>query len=326
MLSQAVALVLATLLLPQAAAERSREPEYRTDEADIHRTHRRFDDAIAGYRQALAIDPRYVRARRGLGNVLDLLGRHADARAEYLAGLEIASAHNVQPLLLDLATSYVFERRFDDAHEALQRWRDLNATRGGEDSAGLQLFFELALARDAFDEAERVLALQYGPLKKPPAMARSQTPDPDALLTSLEWSKYQGQRAVVAARRGRADEARRLMAEAKAQVAKVDKVLVALAPPGLLDAPGANASSDSMLPIGEVAFWLGDTALAIRALSTEYVKLPRHNLLLGQAYERVKNLAEARAAYTRVVESPILSIGLAWARPIAQARLAAIGR
>jgi len=53
---------------------------------------------------------------------------------------------------------------------------------------------------------------------------------------------------------------------------------------------------------------------------------PRHNLLLGRAYEREHNLAEARAAYTRVIESTTVSIELAWARPIAQERLAAIGR
>jgi hypothetical protein len=93
-----------------------------------------------------------------------------------------------------------------------------------------------------------------------------------------------------------------------------------------LKAVSLNASRELMLSEGEVAFWLGDTSRAIRLLSTEDVKSTHHNLLLGQAYEREQNLVEARAAYSRVVESTELSIELAWARPIAQARLAAIGR
>jgi tetratricopeptide (TPR) repeat protein len=328
MLGQAVVLFV-MLFLPQAGSEppKEKEAEYLTATADVHRTHRRFDDAIAVYRQALAIAPGYVPARRGLGNVFDLIGRHADARAEYSAGLERASQfYEDEPLLWALATSYVFERRFDDAHAALQRWADLAVKRRGQSKGGLPMFFELAMAREAFDEAERVLELLYGPVKKPVAMARSQTAEFDVIMTGLEWSQHQSQRAIIAARRGRADEARRLMAEAEAQVAKVDQLLATVAPPAAPNAPRSNAGAESILPAGELAFWLGDTARAIPLLSAEYVKLPRHNLLLGQAYEREQKLAEARAAYTRVVESTLLSIGLAWARPIAQARLAAIGR
>lgn len=52
----------------------------------------------------------------------------------------------------------------------------------------------------------------------------------------------------------------------------------------------------------------------------------RRHLPLAQACERGHRLAEARAAYTRVLASTELSIELAWAWPIAQERLAAIGR
>ena len=66
---------------------------------------------------------------------------------------------------------------------------------------------------------------------------------------------------------------------------------------------------------------------AIRLLVDEEVMYPRHNLLLGRAYEREQNLAKARAAYTRVIESTsVVSIELGRARPIAQERVAAIGR
>ena len=65
-----------------------------------------------------------------------------------------------------------------------------------------------------------------------------------------------------------------------------------------------------MFPAGELAFWLGDTARAIRAMTPMTVKLPRHHLMLGQAYEKEGNVAAARDAYRRIVESPVLSLEL----------------
>jgi hypothetical protein len=137
------------------------------------------------------------------------------------------------------------------------------------------MFFELAMAREAFDEAERLLDVRYGTLAKPAPLPRSPTAAPEAMMRSLEWSHYQGQRAVIAARRGRGDEARRLLADAEAEVAKVARVLAGAASPAATNARGSDPSRDFMLP---------------------------------------------------VVESTVLSIELAWARPIAEARLAAIGR
>lgn len=171
-----------------------------------------------------------------------------------------------------------------------------------------------------------MLDQHYGPIEKPPAIALSPPPDPHVLMTGLRWMRYNAERAVVSARRGSAADARRFMAEAEAEARKIDEVLAALSRAAGLNAVSLNPSRELIVPEGEVAFWLGDTSRAIRLLSTEHVKLTRHNLLPGQAYEREQNLVEARAAYARVVESTDLSIELAWARPIAQARLVAIGR
>lgn len=326
MLSQAVALAI-TLLLPQAQSERPKEAACATASADVHRTRGRFDEAIAAYRQALASDPGCLPARRGLGQVFDLMGQHADARIEYLAGLEGRSeSYEAAPLFWSLATSYVFDRHFDDAHAALQRWADLALERRGYDPNASMMFFDLAMAGDAFDEAERMLEQYYGPIEKPPAIALSPPPDPHVLMTELRWMRYNAERAVVSARRGRAADAQRFMAEAETEAGKIDQVLAAIASAAGLNAVSLNPSRELMRPEGEVAFWLGDTSRAIRLLSAEDVQFTRHNLLLGQAYEREQNLVGARAVYTRVVESTNLSIELAWARPIAQARLAAIGR
>ena len=326
MLSQAVALAI-TLFLPQAQSERPKEAARVTASADVQRRAGRFDEAIAAYRQALAIDPGCLPARRGLGLVFDLMGRYADARAEYLAGLEgRTESYEAAPFFWSLATSYVFDRHFDDAHAALQRWADLGVKRRGYDPNDSMMFFDFAMAAEAFDEAERMLEQHYAPIEKPRAVALSPPPDPHVLMTELGWMRYNAARAVVSARRGRAADARRFMAEAEAEARQIDEVVGALASAAGLTAVSLQPKRELMLPQGEVAFWLGDTSTAIRLLSTEDVKFPHLTLLLGQAHEREQHLGEARAAYTRVVETTELSIELAWARPIAQERLAAIGR
>lgn len=313
-----------TSLVPQPATDRPKEAEYLTARADVHRTHRRFDEAITVYRQALTLGPGYAPAYRGLGRVFDLLGRHADARAQYTAGLQRANEFEDEPLLWDLAASFVFDRRFDDANAALQRWVELSLKRRGQDASGSTMFFDLAMAREDFDEAERVLQRHYTQLAKP---LDAPAADKDVILGRIVRVRYQGQRAVLAARRGRSEQARSLMAEAQAELSRINALILEKAPgPAPSSPPQANPYTEQILPMGEIAFWLGDMTLAIELLSAEYVKLPRHDLLLGQAYERERNLEAARAAYTRLVESAILSIELAWARPIAQARLAAIGR
>ena len=327
MRSHLVALLVPLLLL-QAGRDSAKETqaEYVTATADIHRTHRRFNEAISVYREALTIAPQYVPARRGLGNVYDLIGRHADARAEYKTGLLRANQFDDLALLRDLAASYVFERRFDEARGALQRAADLNVQRHGQSEGFLPLFFELAMAADAFDEADRVLERQFARLWNPAAKPRSHRADVEEALTLLESGTYHSLSAVVAARRGRLDEARRLLGEAETHLAKLDRLNATVAPPAAPGAPGPTAAIDSLLPAAEAAFWLGDTARPIRVFTKEAGNLPHYNLLLGQAYERERRLIEARAAYKRVVESTLPSIGLAWALPKAQARLAAIGR
>jgi tetratricopeptide (TPR) repeat protein len=325
-------LVFLSVLSIQSTPERSAEVARLTGRADVHRMHRRFDEAITDYRQALRLAPDSVRARRGLGRVFDLLGRHADARAEYTAGLERASRFEDGGLLVDMATSFVFERRFDDAHAALRRWADLVLEREGQDASGSPLFLELALARGDFDEAERVVDRFYR--RAMPATPATQDAGGGALTASdaaagmqmLEQGKYCAQRAVIAARRGRAIDARRLLAEARAQLSQMYKLALTRLPEPPPDLSFADVTDEMRMPAGEIAFWLGDMRRAIELLSAERVRLPRQGLLLGQAHEREGNVARARDAYTQVVENTVLSIDLAWARPQAEARLAALGR
>src|SRR5689334_10433850 len=115
-----------TLFVTSAQSDPAKDAARVAASGDADRRAGRFEEAVAAYRQALAIDPVCLPARRGLGQVFDLMGRYADARAEYLKGLEgRTGSYEAAPLYWSLATSYVFDRHFDDAHAALQRWADL---------------------------------------------------------------------------------------------------------------------------------------------------------------------------------------------------------
>lgn len=76
-------------------------------------------DAILSYRRALQSNARGVEARSFLGDVLQELGRHDQARAEWRAGLELSPGS--LPLLLRLANAASRAGAHDEAMEACQR-------------------------------------------------------------------------------------------------------------------------------------------------------------------------------------------------------------
>ncbi len=317
-------LLLVTVLL-QAVPGRPPEAEYLTSRADVQVMNRQFDAAAALYRDALAVSADYPPARKGLGRVYDLQRQHAEAQAEYQSALRLANEFERPEILRQLAISFVFQRRYADAERTTHQWMDVvTAKHGGERPLGYLDFYELALAKGDFDEAGRVLDTFFASSRLPQTAAGAV--DPQAILGDIEWARDQAMRAILAARRGRTDEARTLQRGAEARLVPALKRLQAAAPAGLPANAITTEVDEMMFPAGELAFWLGDTARAIRAMTPMTVKLPRHHLMLGQAHEKEGNLAAARDAYRRIVESPVLSLELAWARPLAEARLDAIGR
>ena len=318
-------LLLVTLLQAQPAAPPPpQEPEHLTARADVQVMRRQFDAAIAAYRQALALSPGHPIAHKGLGKVFDLQGRHAEAQAEYEAAMRRANQFEIPELLRLLTISLTFERRYDDAERRLRQWLDgVLVKTGGELPMGYLGFYDLAMARGDVDSADRALDTFYGPLR--PSQASAGAGSFDAILGEIEWARYQALKAAVAARRGQAEQSRTRLRDADARLRAALKRLMAAAPPGQQTPPLDRDVDEMMFPAGEVAFWLGDTAAAIRAMAPMGIKLARHNFMLGQAYEKEGNVAAARDAYRRLADSVILSIDLAWARPIAEARLKALG-
>jgi Flp pilus assembly protein TadD len=73
---------------------------------------------------------------------------------------------------------------------------------------------------------------------------------------------------------------------------------------------------------GYVAFYQGDADLAIAELSKADQDDPFVLGLLAQAYEQKKDQAKARELYGKIIALPTHSLQMAFARPLAERRLA----
>jgi tetratricopeptide (TPR) repeat protein len=288
-----------------------------TGTADIHRTHGRYEEAVAEYRKALALFPGHAGAHRGLGQVLDLSGRHAEARTEFTAALPGARSIEEDFIVADIAASFAFERRFDDAHATLQKLADQSIAKHGHPGQAYAMQFDLALATGKLDEAERLARQHHAAERK---LHESSPDDLTWLDLAAADEHLAGRLAVVAARRGRSREAAAHLAGIEAAMAP----LLSKLPAGQRSWRDVPAYQ---FPAGETAFWLGDVSRAIKFLTAlEPYESLRARLILAQAYERAQDLATARKYYRRIVESHNHGFDLALARPVAESRLSAIGK
>src|SRR5690606_6575020 len=110
----------------------------------------RFDEAIAQYRRAQAIDPAFAGSFVGIASAEALAGRHEAGRAEarrYLAAAR--DAHEQRAALQTLALVEADDGRPDDALAALARMHDVAASDG--DTA--------SMVEDVMDRGELLLDL-----------------------------------------------------------------------------------------------------------------------------------------------------------------------
>ena len=71
--------------------------------------------ALENYRKALAADPKLAEAHLGAGRMLDLLGKHEEARQHLSKAIELAGPDLKDQARTAMAVSYVFESRAADA-------------------------------------------------------------------------------------------------------------------------------------------------------------------------------------------------------------------
>ncbi len=259
------------------------------------------DDALALYRRALDKAPDLYEAHLAAGIALDLKGDYAEAREHFTKAIEVAPADSKSQALRAMAVSYAFE---GNAYKAAEPEMQVFNTRlAKSDSVGAaETCNELAriyLESDDPDHAYKWYKMGYETVAHKPDLT-----DADKNLWLFRWESAQ---ARIAARRGKADEAQQHVAAAKVALDKAN-----------------NPEQVKFYPylVGYVAFYTGDYKTAIAELQKADQRDPLNLVLLGEAYEKSGDAAQAKAYYGKVLELNGHNPPNAFARPLAKKKLA----
>jgi len=236
------------------------------------------DSALAVYTHALARWPNEYRVRAGLGTILDLMSRFGEARRHWARAIAVASPQQAPGAHQQLAISYAFECRADDAARAeeVAIKAHLNAR---DFTAAAAVYNEQARIYLECSDPERALAWYLNGYST--AMQATSLSDTAQSLWAFRWAHAQ---ARVAARRGHPTDARRHVAAATA----------------ILDR-GLNPDQLPFLPYlkGYVAFYARDYATSVLELERASQTDPFVLALLGRAREKLGDDAAARSYWQR---------------------------
>jgi tetratricopeptide (TPR) repeat protein len=261
----------------------------------------KLDDALALYRQALDKSPDLYEAHLAEGMALDLKGDYTEAHEHFTKAIEVAPADSKGQALRALAVSYAFEgNTFKAAEFELQVF---NARLAKSDSVGAaEICNELAriyLEASDLDHASKWYKMGYNT-----ATHKTDLTAADKHLWLFRWESAQ---ARIAVRRDNADEAKQHVAAAKIALDQAK-----------------NPEQMKFYPYltGYVAFYTGDYNAAITELQEADQHDPMVLALLGEAYEKFGEPAQAKASYQKVLESNAHNPANAFARPLAKKKLA----
>ena len=256
--------------------------------------------ALALLEKTVAATPRSFEARVLLGRLLDLEGRHREARTHLEEALTLASDEQRNDALTALGVSYAFEAKADEAARYYQRAFDARVQaddRSG--AAGLaNALGRVYLESGNLPKAEEWYTTGYEMARKIPGATPA-----DAALWEMRWHHAQ---ARLAARRGNREAATK---HAEAVGAALDK--------------GVNENQRAALPYlrGYIAFYSKDYRAAVGELS----KGDQNDVfvlgLIAQSYEKLGDRENAATYYRRVLAAPVHNINAAFARPAARAFL-----
>ena len=260
----------------------------------------KLDDALALYSRALEKSPDLYEAHLSAGMALDLKGEYAKAHDHFTKAIEVAPADSKAQALRSMAFSYAFEGNAFKASEF--EMQVFNARLAQRDSVGAaELCNELArIYLDAGDpdHAEKWYKMGYSTIAHKPDLT-----DADKNLWLFRWESAQ---ARIAARRGKTDEAQQHVTAAKAALDKAN-----------------NPDQMKFYPYltGYVAFYTSDYKTAIAELQKADQHDPATLVLLGEAYEKAGDAAQAKSHYEKVLEVNSHNPANAFARPLASKKL-----
>ena len=258
------------------------------------------DEALALYEQALAKSPDLYEAHLAAGAALDLKGDYPGAQAHFTKALAGAPADSKQQALRALVFSYTFagnagkaaesERQVFNARLAKNDW--VGAAETGNELA--RIYLELGDP----DNAYMWYRTGYETAARKPDLS-----DADKNLWLFRWESAQ---ARIAARRGKTEEAQQHVTAAKAALDKAN-----------------NPDQARFYPYltGYVALYAADYKTAVAELEKADHRDPFILVLLGQAYEKAGDAAQAKSCYRKVLEINNHNPTNAFARPLAKKKL-----
>jgi len=259
------------------------------------------DEALALYRQALEVSPDLYEAHLESGIALDLKGNYAEARQHLTKAVELAPAAAKQQALRSMAFSYAFEGNASEAAKFEQQVFD--ARMFAHDFIGAA---ETAneLARIYLESGDPTNAYKWYQTGYETAQHKPDLSDADKNLWLFRWEHAQ---ARIAARTGKADEARQHVAAAKSALDKAN-----------------NPDQARFFPYltGYVAFYTGDYKTALADLQKADQRDPLILALLGETYEKSGDRSQAMDYYRKVLTSNAHNPTNAFARPLAEKKLA----
>ena len=263
------------------------------------------DEALALYKKALEHSPDFYEAHLDAGIALDLKGNYAEAREHFAKALDLAPPESKQQALRATAMSYAFEGNAGEAAKYEQQVFDQRVAKNDFTAAG-----ETAneLARIYLESGDTGHAFNLYKLGYETALRKPGLTDAEKNLWLFRWEHAQ---ARIAARRGQADQAAKHVAAAKAALDKAN-----------------NPDQARFYPYltGYVAYYTGDYKTAIADLQKADQRDPLILALLGEAYEKTGDQAQATEYYRKALASNAHNPTNAFARPLVRKKLASRAR
>jgi tetratricopeptide (TPR) repeat protein len=260
--------------------------------------------ALAATGQQPAQPPLDPELQQGIS--LDLQGNYEEARTHLKQAIDKAPTPDAASRATRaLAVSYAFESKCKEA-AAVEAPLYEKALAGKEFNDAGELANELArICLESGDAAQAEAWYRKG-FEAGKQDTSNQNSGPE--LWTFRWEHAQ---ARIAARRGQTSEASTHVAAAKA----------------VLDGGKLPQQQAAFFPYltGYVAFYGGDYARAVSDLQQATQNDVFIMSLLAQSYEKTGDAAKAKALYQKIMAATNHNPPMAFARPIARARLSALG-
>lgn len=258
-------------------------------------------EALKLFRQSLAMNPDLFEAHLAAGIALDLEGKYDEARKHLSRAIELAPEDAKRTALNAMAVSYAFE---GDAAQAAKFYEQVfdNDSQTGHPAAAAGT--ANALGRVYLETGDIVNATRWYETGYEMANRQPKEPSSQLDLWEFRWVHAQGR---IAARAGRADEARRHVEAARKMVST---------------RPSLEGEGPTLAYLaGYVALHLGDAKTAAAELAKADQDDPFILMLQAQAYEKLNQPDKAREFWKAVLTKHGHSLQNAFARPAARKAL-----